>query len=77
MIACNNEGVWSQNGAAVAFVIEPFFYQTKWFLFLVGAGMLGAVALTVRRVATAKFRRQLARLEQQHAIERDLSLIHI
>lgn len=75
VIACNNEGVWSQNGAAVAFVIEPFFYQTKWFLFLVGAGMLGAVALTVRRVATAKFRRQLARLEQQHAIERDRARI--
>jgi signal transduction histidine kinase len=44
-------------------------------LFLVGAGMLGAVALTVRRVATAKFRRQLARLEQQHAIERDRARI--
>jgi signal transduction histidine kinase len=75
VIACNNEGVWNETGAAVTFTVEPFFYQTMWFLVLAGAGILGGVAFAVRRIATAKYRRQLARLEQQRAIEGDRARI--
>ena len=75
VIACNNEGVWNETGASVTFTVQPFFYQTTWFLVLAGAVILGGVALAVRKIATAKYRRQLARLEQQHAIERDRARI--
>ena len=75
VIACNNEGVWNETGAAVTFTVQPFFYQTTWFLVLVGAGILGGVVFAVRKIATAKYRRQLTRLEQQHAIERDRARI--
>ena len=37
--------------------------------------MLAGVAFAVRKIAAAKYRRQLARLEQQHAIERDRARI--
>src|SRR5262249_13488982 len=34
VIACNNDGVWNQQGAALDFVILPAFYQTSGFLLL-------------------------------------------
>lgn len=75
VIACNNEGVWNESGASVAFIVQPFFYETWWFITLTGASIVAGVALTVRRVATRKYRRELARLGQQHAIERDRTRI--
>jgi len=35
VIACNNDGVWNETGAAVEFFLRPYFYQTGWFLALV------------------------------------------
>jgi signal transduction histidine kinase/ligand-binding sensor domain-containing protein len=42
VIACNNDGVWNEQGATLAFSIAPAFYQTRWFEFLciVAAGSL-------------------------------------
>ncbi|MCP5051710.1 MAG: response regulator [bacterium] len=34
VIACNNDGVWNKTGASVSFYLEPWFYQTGWFLAL-------------------------------------------
>lgn len=31
VIACNNDGVWNEQGAAMRFTVLPFFYQTYWF----------------------------------------------
>ncbi len=31
VIASNNDGVWNQTGAAFAFYLKPYFYQTYWF----------------------------------------------
>ena len=41
--ASNNDGVWNQTPAIVAFTINPFFYQTRWFavLCLFAVGCLG------------------------------------
>ena len=75
VIARNNEGVWNESGASVAFTVQPFFYETWWFLTLAGAGIVGVVAVTVRRLATRKYRLKLAQLQQQHAIERDRARI--
>ncbi len=75
VIACNKEGVWNNIGATVAFSVKPYFYQTNWFLFLAGALVIGGVSVAVRRAATRKYRRKLALLEKQHAIERDRARI--
>jgi signal transduction histidine kinase len=55
--------------------VLPYFYETRWFLFLMSALVLGSVAIAVRTAATRKYRRELARLAEQHAIERDRSRI--
>ncbi len=45
--ACNNDGVWNEAGAAMAFSLKPHFYETTWFYSLcilafifTGAGMM-------------------------------------
>jgi ligand-binding sensor domain-containing protein/signal transduction histidine kinase len=75
VITCNNEGVWSETGAALKFTVEPYFYQTLWFFILVSVAIVGGVAVIVRRLATRKYRRKLAAMEKQHAIERDRARI--
>jgi len=43
VMACNNDGVWNEAGAAVGFYLQPRFYQTIWFylLLLAAAGLVG------------------------------------
>jgi signal transduction histidine kinase len=54
--ACNNDEVWNEDGAVLAFRVEPYFYQTRWFLALcVCLAALGAWAahhMRMRRLAT-------------------------
>jgi len=49
VIACNNDGLWNQTGASVAFELEPHFYQALWFYGLVivavGGILFGAYRL--------------------------------
>jgi signal transduction histidine kinase/ligand-binding sensor domain-containing protein len=40
VIACNNDGVWNETGAALDFTILPAYYQTTWFRTLCGAVFL-------------------------------------
>jgi ligand-binding sensor domain-containing protein len=51
--ACNNAGVWSEPGQALALVVQPFFWQTLWFrvgLLVVAAVCLLAWMRHVRRL---------------------------
>jgi signal transduction histidine kinase/ligand-binding sensor domain-containing protein len=75
VIACNNEGVWNETGASLDITVEPFFYQTKSFSVLAGLLAVGVISFAVRRAVTRKYRRKLAAMEKQHAIERDRARI--
>lgn len=75
VIACNSEGVWNTAGASVVFVVQPHFYQTLPFKIFAGLLVMGGVSFAVRRAVTHKYRRKLALLQQQHAIERDRARI--
>ena len=75
VIACNSDGVWNRVGATVDFTVRPHFYETRWFIVMMSVLVLGSVAITVRTIATRKYRQALALLAQQHAIEKDRSRI--
>ena len=47
--ASNNDGVWNEEGATVAFVIAPAYYQTAWFLAL-AVGMVLTLVWAAHRV---------------------------
>ncbi len=75
VIACNSDGVWNRTGASLEVTVLPHFYETGWFLALTSILVLGGVAVVARTIATRKYRKALARLAQQHAIEQDRSRI--
>jgi signal transduction histidine kinase/sugar lactone lactonase YvrE len=71
VLACNNDGVWNETGATLAFTVLPEFWQTWWFR--ISGGVMTALAgggivwLDARR----RTRRKLERLERQQAVERE------
>ncbi len=65
--ACNADGIWSGQPTALKIKVEPYFWETLWFQILVSAGILGLIAALVRSAE----RRRYARLEMQHAIEKE------
>jgi ligand-binding sensor domain-containing protein/anti-sigma regulatory factor (Ser/Thr protein kinase) len=75
VVACNNDGVWNETGAAVMLVLQPHFWQTRWFLVLTILGAAGGVGGTVRYVTRRRMQRKLERLEQQHALEKERTRI--
>lgn len=73
--ACNNDGVWNENGAAMLLVVQPFFYE-RWEARLLATVVgLGLVVFAVRRVYVRRYRRKLEQVERQRAIERDRARI--
>ena len=43
VMACNNNGVWNEEGATLDFVIPPAWYQTRWFISLCAAAFLATL----------------------------------
>jgi signal transduction histidine kinase/ligand-binding sensor domain-containing protein len=76
VIACNNDGVWNEEGANLQFTIAPEFYQTNWFLLLCFAGAGCLVWVGYRwRIYHIKHRLQLQfeeRLDERTRIAQDL-----
>jgi diguanylate cyclase (GGDEF)-like protein len=60
VIAANDDGVWNERGAAFAFELRPYFYETRWFYALaVVALMLLGVALNALRERQMQIRHQV------------------
>jgi signal transduction histidine kinase/ligand-binding sensor domain-containing protein len=76
VIACNNDGVWNETGAAQIFTISPAYYQTRWFEIVcaaASAGILWLFYLMRLRRATAQIQERLgAKLEERERIAREL-----
>jgi signal transduction histidine kinase/ligand-binding sensor domain-containing protein len=75
VIACNNDGVWNETGAAVAFTVLPFFWQTMWFRTLAGVALVMASGGLVWFDTRRRMRRKFERLERQHVIEQERARI--
>jgi len=64
--ACNNDGVWNEKGAAQAFIIPPFWYETWWAYssyFLLGFALVG---WTSRRWYRRQYLQQQLALQTEH-----------
>lgn len=66
--AANNDGVWNETGASLAFLVQPFYWQTGWFRILAWMGSLGGVGGGVWAVMRSKLRRQAERLAHERAL---------
>jgi len=76
VLACNNSGVWNEEGAALDFVIPPAWSQTKWFRAVCVAAFFailwGVYELRVRQVAHQFNMRLEERVAERTRIARDL-----
>ncbi len=73
--ACNNDGVWNQTGAALAFTVLPHFWQTLPFRIAVAVVALSAVAIAAWAATQRKMRLTLEAAERQRAVERERARI--
>jgi signal transduction histidine kinase len=76
VIACNNDGVWNETGATIAFTVTPAWYQTYWFMALCvlsGCFVVWAMyRLRVRQVARAISARFDERLAERTRLAQEL-----
>ncbi|MGD0206516.1 MAG: two-component regulator propeller domain-containing protein [Verrucomicrobiota bacterium] len=75
VIACNNDGVWSESGPTLAFTVLPWFWQTWWFTggaVLAGVGVVGGAA---RYITRRRLHKKMERLERQRVLENERSRI--
>ena len=76
VMACNNTGVWNEQGALLEFSIDPAFYQTKWFpiacVVLLVAMFWAAYQLRVRQLARQFNKTVEARVSERTRIAREL-----
>lgn len=75
VIACNEDGVWNTDGAALDIVVLPQFWQTAVFRITVVLLVLAAIVGTVRYVSTQKLHRQVQLLKQREALEHERARI--
>jgi ligand-binding sensor domain-containing protein/signal transduction histidine kinase len=75
VIACNNDGVWNEQGASLAFIQLPQFYETNWFRFLTVLAAIAIVAGVARHFVIRRMQRDLEHLERERMIERDRARI--
>ena len=76
VIACNNSGVWNEQGDALEFSVDPAFYQTNWFRTLCAVLML-ALAWAIYQLRVRQLHREFdlaldARVSERTSIARDL-----
>ena len=48
VIACNNDGIWNQEGVSLRIELRPFFFQTFWFWCIVALSTLILAAMAYR-----------------------------
>jgi ligand-binding sensor domain-containing protein/signal transduction histidine kinase len=75
VIACNNDRVWNQTGASLAFEVLPHIWQTTSFHILGGLATVLAASAAVWADARRRMRRRLEKLERERAVERERARI--
>lgn len=57
--ACNNDGLWNEVGASLSLTVLPHYYQTWWFIALMGIVLIGLGAVLYRVRVTSLHRQNL------------------
>src|SRR5262249_35917438 len=72
--ARNGDGPWS-DASIVAFIVEPFFWQTWWFQSIMLVFFTLSLIATVRYVSFRRLHTRLRALEKQAALDKERSRI--
>ncbi|MGA2176435.1 MAG: two-component regulator propeller domain-containing protein [Verrucomicrobiota bacterium] len=75
VIACNNDGVWTESGASLPLTVLPHLWQEWWFLALATIGLIGSIGGGIRVIEKRQMHRRLAQLERERVLERERARI--
>jgi ligand-binding sensor domain-containing protein/signal transduction histidine kinase len=75
VIACNEDGVWNEQGAMLDVSVLPPFWRKWWFVTSVLLAVLFLIVGSVYYVSTQRLHRQLEGLRQQQALEKERARI--
>lgn len=75
VIACNNDGIWNDQGASLQLIVQPHFWQTWWFRVVFIATVLGIAIGSGWLINRRRMQQRFERLERQRAMERERSRI--
>jgi signal transduction histidine kinase len=64
--AANNDGVWNESGASLAFTVLPYYWQTWWFWSLIGVLLISLGVTSGWLQGRARVRRALEREHVSH-----------
>ena len=70
VIACNNSGVWNEQGASLDFTVLPAYYQTNWFRALCVITFLAMLWTIYHLRVGALHRRQALLVQHKESLER-------
>lgn len=73
--ACNEDGIWNETGRGLAIIVLPPLWRKWWFLTIATGSLLAAIVGMVYYFSTQRLQRQLQRLEQKQAVEKERSRI--
>ena len=73
--ACNNDGVWNEAGASLAFVVRPAWWQSWWFQGSLLTGLMVGSGLALQFWSQRRLKLKLERLEHQQALTKERSRI--
>lgn len=73
--ASNNDSVWNETGAVLAFRVKPFLWQTLWFRLAALTLFAGCIAYVARAYTKRRLRLRMAVLEREAAVERERARI--
>ena len=71
--AANNDGVWNETGASLAFYVRPPFYRRLWFLLLAAASRSRAIVVLLYRLRLRRLHSQFqAVLAERNRVAREI-----
>jgi signal transduction histidine kinase/streptogramin lyase len=73
--ACNNDGVWNEEGASFAMTVVPPWWQASWFIVLSFLAFSGSLAGAVRYISLRRSRRRMEEIQRAHELERERARI--
>jgi signal transduction histidine kinase len=71
VLGCSADGVWSAEAPSLYISLRPYVWETTWFRISAAVVALGLLAGASRLVERRRYKRRLALLETQHAVERE------
>lgn len=71
VLACDADGIWSDDAPLLGITVQPYLWETTWFRILAAVAALGLLAGSARLVEQRRYKRRLALMETRHAVERE------